>query len=201
METDFAPVGGRVGSGELANGGNNGGELFVVRADAGIEFGELGGDGLVVYDELAEADEGADYVNAHVGGGLTIEDVGRLDGTMFCEGIGEKTWIPVFLGTGRILRPVPCTPGTGRILRPQTRELGGFFGGELKHEIFGKFAGIAFELLVEPLRGHAVEGGEIGVDEHPLAPQYEDAGLDVFGWNDFGFAHRVILKSQTARSE
>ena len=38
METDFPAVGGRIGSGELANGGDDGGELFVVRADAGIEF-------------------------------------------------------------------------------------------------------------------------------------------------------------------
>jgi hypothetical protein len=51
-------------------------------------------------------------------------------------------------------------------LRPQS---GGLIRGELKREILWKPGSIAPDLLIEALGGHPVEGGQIGIDDKPVA--------------------------------
>jgi hypothetical protein len=55
----------------------------------------------------------------------------------------------------------------------------GLRGGELEHEIRGEAVEVAPDLLVEALGGDAVEGGELGIQEHALAAQDEDGAGDV----------------------
>ena len=51
-------------------------------------------------------------------------------------------------------------------------------GEELEHEIAREALGVAPHLLVEALGGYAVEHGEIGIQEHLVASNQEDAILD-----------------------
>ena len=97
MEADLAPMTRPLGSSEFADGSNDGGELSVVRADAGVEFGELGRNDLVVDDQQAEANKGPDDMDAHFGGGVAVENIGGLDGSVFGEGVGKETRIAVLL--------------------------------------------------------------------------------------------------------
>ena len=57
-----------------------------MRADAGVEFGEFGAEGLVIGHQGAELDKGADDGDAHLDGAITAEDVTQLDGSVFGEG-------------------------------------------------------------------------------------------------------------------
>jgi hypothetical protein len=86
VETDPAAVIGRSGSRELADRLDQGGGLFVVRADAGLEFRELAGEGLLIEQEPAQADEGADDIHAHGNGLWRVEDACGHHGTVLGEG-------------------------------------------------------------------------------------------------------------------
>lgn len=96
METQLAAVGGRRG-GELPDDLDDRGQLLVVRTDAGVQLGELGGKGLVVDEDLPQADEGADHLDAHLDRCLAVEDVGSLDGPVLSEGEGKKSRVAVLL--------------------------------------------------------------------------------------------------------
>ena len=74
---------------------------------------------------------------------------------MLGEGVGRKARIAMLLGTGRILRPV------------QSYCLG---LGQAEYEIRREACGIALDLLVEALGSHAIESGELGIEQYPLAP-------------------------------
>jgi hypothetical protein len=50
---------------------------------------------------------------------------------------------------------------------------------QAKHEILGKAFEIALNGLVQCLRGHAVELGELGVEKHFVATQHEDGARNV----------------------
>jgi hypothetical protein len=50
----------------------------------------------------------------------------------------------------------------------------GLGAGEAEHEIFGEALGVALDLLVQTLGRDAVEGGEIGIEDDPLATQDEN---------------------------
>jgi len=60
-------------------------------------------------------------------------------------------------------------------LQPQAGE---FFVAELKHEVLGEALPIAVDLLVQPLGALAVELGQIGVEQHALTADDEDALSD-----------------------
>lgn len=66
---------------------NDGGELLVVIADAGVEFGELFGEGLVVDEKLAHSNECANYEHTHTDRLLTAQDIGGHHSARLREGI------------------------------------------------------------------------------------------------------------------
>ena len=68
-------------------------------------------------------------------------------------------------------------------MRPQVL---GLLGGELEHEVRWKPLDVAFDLLVEPFRGHAVELGQIGVENDLLASDQQNPALDVLHRNGWG---------------
>jgi hypothetical protein len=69
-----------------------------------------------------------------------------------------------------------CFPGTGRKLRPGHRlSLG---AREPEHEIRGEPRGVALDLLVQALGRDAIERGELGIEDDPLATQEEDRAGD-----------------------
>jgi hypothetical protein len=73
---------------------------------------------------------------------------------MFGEGVGREARIAMLLGTGRILRRVQSY-----CLRR----------GQAEYEIRREARSISLDLLVEALGSHAVEGGELGIEQHPMA--------------------------------
>lgn len=89
METDLAPMTRTGRRGKFSDRRDHGRKLFVVRAHLGVEFGQLGRDGLVVDDHQAEPDKGPDDVDAHFCGRFAVKDVGRLNGAMLGEGAGK----------------------------------------------------------------------------------------------------------------
>ncbi len=58
---------------------------------------------------------------------------------------------------------------------------------KLKCEVRGKALAVATELFVQPLRGDAVNRGEIRVEDNFLAPNCKDQTLDSFRGNHSGF--------------
>lgn len=102
-------------------------------ADAGLEFIELGCEGFLRAQPLAQADKCAHDMHTHFYGRFAVEDISRLDRSVFDKSVGKEAWIAVTLGTGRILRPVCCLQ---------------FFTCQLKNKILGKASGVAFHLFV-----------------------------------------------------
>ena len=52
---------------------------------------------------------------------------------------------------------------------------------ELEDEIDGKALGVALDLLIQPLDGHPVERGEVGIDHDLVAADHEDLPGDARG--------------------
>ena len=104
VKAHFAAVRGGVGCGEPADRFHDRGDLSVVGANAALECGQLGGQGLVVHHELAQADEGTDHVDAHFHCGGAVEDISGLDCAVFGKGEREMLYILTSV-QGRILRP------------------------------------------------------------------------------------------------
>ena len=103
MKADFsAPPFFRCG--QFADRGDDGFDLPVVRADFSLQFVNLGRERLVLEEGLAKLDERPDHMDAHLVGGGAIENVGRLNGTVFGEG-KRKVFDVLALLQGRILRP------------------------------------------------------------------------------------------------
>ena len=65
VKADLAAVAGLCRCGQAADGFDERGKLFVVGADADVKFGEFGGKGLVVDQQLAQADKGTYDLHAH----------------------------------------------------------------------------------------------------------------------------------------
>ena len=57
---------------------------------------------------------------------------------------------------------------------------------QLKNEIIGESRRVAFHLLVEPLRRHAVDGGQVGIQHHLLAAKVENKGINGVEWMHVG---------------
>lgn len=87
MEADPAAVGGCVGSSELTDRCDDGGQLLVVVTCTGVEFGKLGGERSVIGHELAQPDKGPHDMNAHRHGVWRIKHVGRHQGAMLGESV------------------------------------------------------------------------------------------------------------------
>ena len=62
--------------------------------------------------------------------------------------------------------------------------------GNLEDEVGRKPRLVAFDLLIEPLGGDAVEAGEIGIDHGLVTADDEDAASDVRRGNERG---RLVL--------
>src|SRR5450755_860573 len=88
-----------------------------------------------------------------------VQDWGGHNGAVLGEGERREPRVPMLLGTGRNLRPVPGL---------------GFGPGEPEHEIFRKPIGVALDLFVQPLGGDAVEGGQLGIQNDAVAAQDGD---------------------------
>jgi hypothetical protein len=89
MKPDLPVVFGVGGSRELADGFDDPGELFVMNANAGIKFGQLFGESLLVEHKAAERSEGADHDQAHLDCAGAVEDSGSHEGAV----IGEGEWM------------------------------------------------------------------------------------------------------------
>lgn len=67
-----------------------------------------------------------------------------------------------------------------------------FGASERKHEIAGRAAGVAFDLLVQTLGWYVVERGEVGIDHDFVAADDEDLPGDVRG--DIKCRHYGLLR-------
>jgi hypothetical protein len=175
MEADFPVVGRTRRSRELPDGVDDRGQVFVVCANACIQFGEFFVKHFVVGEKLPQLNESPDDVHAHVGRGIRIEDVGRLDRAVLGKGVREEAWVPMAAGTGRNLRPVVCKWLNVVGLTCDRSQLLRFGDGDLKHKVGRKFSGVALHLFVEALGGDAVERSQIGIEKHTLAADGENA--------------------------
>jgi hypothetical protein len=72
-------------TGEKTHRLDQGGQLLVVCSDASVEFGQFGGDGLVIDDQLTQMDEGPDNDDAHFDGRFRVEHGGNHKGSVFCK--------------------------------------------------------------------------------------------------------------------
>ena len=70
--------------------------------------------------------------------------------------------------------------------------------GQLEAEIFGKFSGIALGGLIEAERRHAVEAGEVGVENHAVTADRKDAGRDGVGGLGHGGQRESWLRTAAA---
>jgi hypothetical protein len=52
---------------------------------------------------------------------------------------------------------------------------------QLEHEIFRKALRVALNLFVEAFGGDAIEGGELGIQQHAMTAQDEDGARDLVG--------------------
>ncbi len=76
---------------ESSDGGDDVGKLVVVLGDPGVEFVETSRESLVVREDLAQPDEGADDGDTHLNRLRASENVGSLDGAVLREGEGAIT--------------------------------------------------------------------------------------------------------------
>lgn len=76
---------------ESSDGGDDVGKLVVVLGDPGVEFVETSRESLVVREDLAQPNEGADDGDAHLDRGGAVEDISSLDGAVLREGEGAIT--------------------------------------------------------------------------------------------------------------
>lgn len=53
------------------------------------------------------------------------------------------------------------------------------FGGELEHEIAGKSSEVATYLLVQAGGRHAVEGSQLGIEQHAMTAQNQNRSCNV----------------------
>jgi len=94
VKSHLATVVGFGRGGEVAERRDYTGELFVVPANPGLQFIEFGGKRFLRAEPLAQADEGADNMDTHLDGRIAIEHIGRLDGTMLGERMGQVLDVP-----------------------------------------------------------------------------------------------------------
>ncbi len=130
-----------------------------MRTHPRIEFCQLGGQGLMVDQQLSQSNKGADDHQAHLNSPGTSKHGGGHKRTMLCKGPGKRT----SASTARL-----CP----RKLRCQTAE---FLGAKLKAEIIWKTSDISLYRLVQAKGGHIVECGEVAVENHTLVAQDEDS--------------------------
>ena len=126
----------------------------------GFQRIESAGEVFVGGKGLAKLHEGAHHVQAHLDRAGGVEDGSSHERAVLGEGVGRKARVAVALGTGRKLRPVQRLHFSRR---------------ELEHEIFRKAFPVTPDLLVQPLGGHAIERGEVGVDHDLVAADDENA--------------------------
>jgi hypothetical protein len=92
---------GGVGRGlhQAANGGHQGLDGDVVRADFSLQFGDLAGQFLVRRKQPAQLDESPDHVNTYLDGPRRVQHAGRHDRPVLGEGVGEVASAAVGCGT------------------------------------------------------------------------------------------------------
>lgn len=72
---------------QAPDGFEEGGDFFVVFAEAFFELEELEGELVLGAEQFAQLDEGGDDLNAGLDGDRAIEDAGEHDGAVFGEGV------------------------------------------------------------------------------------------------------------------
>lgn len=120
-------------------------------------FGEI----LVSDRRLAQLDEGAHHVDAHLHSLARRQHIGRLDGAVFSEGVGRCSGK---LQLGEVV--TVCD------------HLDFFRFGKLKPEVGWKAVGVALDSLVQCLGRHAIQFRQIGVDDDLDAAHQLDARFD-----------------------
>jgi len=117
--------------------------------------------------------------------GARVTNICRHNRSMLGEGLGPQTWITMFLGTGRNLRPVRHTflglsllRGTDRELGPQTST---FFYRELKRKIGRETFFIPLYLFIQTFCGDTVNTGQVGIQYDLL---FADLANQIFQTNN-----------------
>jgi hypothetical protein len=72
-----------------------------------------------------------------------------------------------------------------------------FFGSQLKHKVSWKSGSVTLHLLIEPLRGHAIQSGQIGVEHNFVTTKQENRALNTLAREYVG--HQKLLYIRGAK--
>ena len=147
-------------------------EGFVVLHELGIHLGELFEHIRMGHEEFPLLDESAHDMDAHFHGFGATQHIGGHKGPVLGEGVGA--------GLGEL--------EAGEVVT-NCDHLPFFRLGELKKKILWKAFGIALHGLVEGFRGHAVDGGKVGVQNNLLTSNREDERFESGGVRQCRFDH------------
>ena len=132
-------------------------EGFVVLHELGIHLGDLFEHIRMGQEQFALLDESAHDMDAHFHGFGAAQHIGGHEGPMLGEGVGT--------GLGKLEAGEVVTNCDHLLL---------FRLGERKKKLLRETVGIALHGLVEGFRGHAIDGGEVGVQYNFLSSNGED---------------------------
>jgi hypothetical protein len=120
----------------------------------------------------------------HRHGLRAVQNGGRHDGAVFCEGAGPTGRSTMPFGTGHKLRPVRRNSFYSRRLRIWGRrfrlQVLEFRSRELKAEITGKSFRVAFHGLIENFGGDTVQLRQVRIQNHLLVAEVQNQGFDWF---------------------
>ena len=132
-------------------------EGFVVLHELGIHLGKLFEHIRMGHEQFPLLDESAHDMDAHFHGFGAAQHIGGHEGSVLGEGVGAGF---------RELEAGEVVTNCDHLL---------FFRlCELKKKILWKAVGIALHGLVEGFRGHAVDGGKVGVQYNLVTTNRED---------------------------
>lgn len=132
--------------------------------ELGIHLGDLFEHIRMCHEQFALFDESTHDMDAHFHGFGAAQHIGGHEGPVLGEGVGA--------GLGKLEAGEVVTNCDHLLL---------FRLGEQKKKFLRETVGIALHSLVEGFRGHAVDGGEVGVQYNFLSSNGEDERIES-GW-------------------
>ena len=147
-------------------------DLFVMFCKMSFNPGNFSRQFLVLRNHDPEFYKGSDDVDTRFCGPGGIEHAGRHDRTMLGE--CKRLCFRIFQ-SGKVVA-----------FCDQFRF---FFRGELKHEVFGETAPVAFDLLIQPFGGYSVKLCQVGVDDYFFAADHQYAVFYFSGRNNGFLGH------------
>jgi hypothetical protein len=136
----------------------------VVLEELGVHLGEFFQDFCLPSQEFTLLDECPDDMDTHLYGLRAVEDIGSHERPVLGEGVRE-----VF----RKLQPGKVVTICDHLLL--------FLVGQLQDEILREPLRVAFDRLVQGLGRHAVNRGQVGVEENLLAADRKNQGVKETG--------------------